>query len=139
MKTTVEDCLDIDVDWLKRHGYLDDDLVGLICWNELLRREKALLRTHTFGGGADLSIKSSTLGVDMSLKIVPENPCLPGRRKAFLCHDTISKHRKLYLPPGGDTFASRECHNLSYVLQASHRSLFYEQFRAAKRLRKLLY
>ena len=52
--------------------------------------------------------------VDHEIKLVATRPHFGGRRWWFVCPKTGKRTTKVYLPPGGRRFFSREAHDLTY-------------------------
>jgi hypothetical protein len=136
-KDTVENSLDIDVFWLRKHGYLHGYKNGGITW------------TYRSGSKASISIctnisdeqkylrfiYSSTdkateqkVEYDYKVSIVTTTCEFGGVRYWFLCplfKDGVGCNRrvaKLYL--GTKYFGCRQCHNLTYDSCQSHNKRF---------------
>lgn len=137
MKTTVEDCFELDMVYLKREGYLSDSSIGKMSWKDLCSEREALVCS---------SLREASISVLLEgLKTVYEINslgCTYGGRKWYIsCHVCGRRCRKLYLPPEEGFFACRQCHKLTYLLQASHKTSgydFYRSWKALQRMKKTL-
>ena len=132
MKTTVEDCFELDMVYLKQEGYLRDSSVGKMSWKDLCSEREALVRSSL----REASISVLLEGLKTDYEINSLGCTYGGRKWYFSCHVCGRRCRKLYLPPEEGFFACRQCHNLTYLLQTIHRSSFYSEARAIKRIQR---
>ena len=128
-KTTVEECLQLDMAQLNREGMLSWDLRWLGTWR------------WTYADGATCSIslevdttdrarpwvrlfytdKRKGQDVDYRVMLQTTRPYFGGWRWWFTCPLVVNgqpckrRVRKLYLPPGGLYFGCRHCYDLTYT------------------------
>lgn len=125
-KQTVENCLDINIIWLKKHGYLAQSKSGGISWTNNWGNRRSI-NISTFLGRfsfLQLSYSSNMGGVTESLKYEVQllsTPCnYGGERFWFHCplihNGNNCRHRvtTLYLPSNSKYFGCRHCHELTY-------------------------
>ena len=135
-KTTVEACLSLDINKLRRDSLLYDPgpegtARGSLIWhNDQEKTGAAGYRIERNTGGIVYRLLYWINGVDVDLPIwiewIPQH--FGGVRWWFRCPLAVNKTPcgrragKLYLPPGGRYFGCRRCHNLTYTsCQESHK------------------
>lgn len=145
-RPTVESSLQIDLAWMLREGYAREGarLYGTLNWHcggqpsgwisyaaamDEVRKERLLLAyTSTFQG--------ERVERRQAVRLTHTVPNYGGKRWWMLC--PVSGHRvaKLYMPPGGDVFASRKAWRLGYQCQrdAARDRPFERLFKLQKRL-----
>lgn len=137
-RKTIDESMSIDIFWLNHHGYLKGHKVGLINWIGSSKQKDGL--------GIEVSVdkqyaERSYLRLIYTLKDsqtrekykrdykVPlvTTPCnYGGVRYWFICPLSVngrSCNRRvaiLYMPPVGNYFGCRHCHNLTYRCQKEH-------------------
>lgn len=138
-KTTVEDCLTLDINKLVRDGLIQSGIVlhgGTLTWTNTATGEK--ISTAGFWVSTHMdsdryfrlvySIKSSGDDVDYRIPLETTRPHYGGLRWWFLC--PLSRDgkycgrrvSKLHLPPGGKYYGCRHCYDLTYQsCQDSHK------------------
>ena len=129
-RPTVEDSLTIDVGLALRRGWLRPRATGTgsLSWTQnsdpyasigysydLIHSEGAWL-VLTFAVSRD---GGQRVSVNQRIALVYTQPTYGGRRWWMICPLTGRRVAKLYLPPGGDRFASRTFWGLSYRSQRS--------------------
>lgn len=125
-KTTVEDCQCLDINALARDGILQDGLQTSGGW--ALPDRGVDEQLHIIAYKADLR---DPLHAHMRLRyifrhsrydhhvpIVRTRPNYGGVRLWFLCPVQRRRVAKLYRPPSGGRFASRQAHGLAYNSQS---------------------
>jgi len=138
-RKTVEECKMIDTPWLRRHGYFCGYKSGGIKWtnaagavissigiavsvdDELLSgKYLRLTYTQTDVVGRDAR------EFDYKIELVT-TPChFGGVRYWFICPLVVNgrpcrrRVSTLYLPPNGEYFGCRHCHDLTYRSQKEH-------------------
>ena len=142
-KTTVEECLDLDLSSLTRDKVLAPGYSGSITWRNTRTREKTasigLMIERAEIDGLLLTLKyvvsedGYERDIEEEITLQPTYPHFGGVRWWFLCplirdySRCESRVGKLYLPPGQDYFGCRHCYDLTYEsCRRSHRfdSLF---------------
>jgi hypothetical protein len=137
-RSTVEECLSIDIPWLSRHGYFCGFKRGGIEWKNSLGEVTSSIGVQVsvvegFGGSyvrLQYSQTSNYTGekteLDYKIELVT-TPCnFGGVRYWFICplvtNSRACRRRvaKLYLPPGGKYFGCRHCYNLTYESCKEH-------------------
>ena len=127
-RATVEDSLVLSVSALRRAGALvpGERMGGTWGWTyEGEDRPHAIVRYEADLTEPDypwLRLRYCVNGerVDCVVRLVTTRPNYGGRRWWFLCPLVRRRVAKLYLPPGGGLFGSREAHGLTYAFcQAS--------------------
>jgi len=137
-KTTVEDCLPLDINKLRRDQLLydpspGDRAWGSLAWHNVRTQEptgSAGYRIERDAGGIvyRLQYKVNEVEVDLPIPIerIPQH--FGGERWWFRCPLEVNgipcfrRCGKLYLPPGGRFFGCRICHDLTYTrCNESHR------------------
>jgi hypothetical protein len=117
-RPTVEESLVIDLAWMLREGLAKPgaNVAGHLTWSSWHRpimqlEYKALMATQ---GSERLEISGREVQAHQVVKLSYTTPNFGGKRWWMLCPYRGSLANKLYLPPGGDQFASRQVHRLSY-------------------------
>lgn len=138
-KDTVEDCLDVDVYWLKKHGYFCGYKYGGIKWSFRSGHESNIslaVKTHDHEQYINfiytLTDKDGQKEhFDYKVPIVTTKCNFGGVRYWFLCSlsgDGMSCGRrvgKLYMPSGGKYFGCRHCYQLSYDARNEGKGRFF--------------
>jgi hypothetical protein len=132
-RRTVEECLSIDVFWLKQYGYFDGYKRGGIDWKNYYGEVFSSIEIHARINSNEMGesyirlIYTNTnnytgekIHLDYNVDLI-STPCsFGGNRFWFLCplsRDGNKCNRrvgKLYLPPGAKYFGCRDCYNLTY-------------------------
>jgi len=125
-RTTVEECKSIDISWLNRHGYFSGFKGGSFKWENARGEETGsigILVSVDDDRYIRLSyslVNREKTKVDYKVELV-STPCnLGGLRYWFICPLVVEgrpcgkRVGKLYLPPRGQYFGCRTCHNLTY-------------------------
>jgi len=129
-KDTVEDCIAIDISWLKRNHYLHPGrhTAGSLRWSQ--GRESA----GSIGFEARLDLTppfirlhytiNRTEKIDYRVDLATTQPNYAGIRWWFICPNRKCGRRvgKLYSAPGSKYFLCRTCQDLTYTsCQDSHK------------------
>lgn len=153
-KNVAEDCLGIDVFWLKKNGYLEGLKKGSIQWShsngnennigisgKIDDHEKYIQFTYSIR-----HIDGEKQDFDYRVKVIT-TPCnLGGHRYWFVCplskedKQCMKRVGKLYLPPGGKYFGCRHCYSLSYTSRNDSNnnfSAFSQAFSYERKAKKL--
>ena len=130
-RSTVEECLCVDIPWLSRHSYFCGFKSGGIEWKNSLGEVTSSIGIQvsvddSFGGSylrlqyTHTSPTGEKAELDYKVELVG-TPCnYGGLRYWFICPLVVNaracrrRAAKLYLPPGGKYFGCRHCHNLTY-------------------------
>lgn len=136
-KDTVEDCLSIDVFWLKKYGYFCGYKYGGIKWTYRSGHESNIgFTVSTCNDYKFLRFKYTVTkdekkeDYDYVVKIVTTRCNFNGERFWFLCPLTKGNFpcgkrvANLYLPPGRRYFGCRQCYDLSYEKRNKSKSRF---------------
>lgn len=125
-KITVEECLDLDVFWLRKHGYLDGYKSGGIKWMSgwghensvsLQVEARALTCKISYSIGRDGEDKES---IEQQVPLTTSVCNYGGSRYWFICpiyrngHYCGKRVGKLFKYGGSKYFACRHCLDLSY-------------------------
>lgn len=126
-RPTADASFRIDLAWMMRTGRAKAgvDLRGTLSWTRggepsgsigysaLMREpgEERLELSYTRGSGDDRK------DVEQTVRLCFTSPHYGGRRWWMICPFQHIRVGKLYLPPGGDRFASREAWRLGYRIQ----------------------
>ena len=150
-RATVEASLVLSVSALMRTGALvpGERTGGLWGWTyEGENRPHAIVRYDADLTEPDdpwLRLRYNVNGerVDCMVRLVSTRPNYGGRRWWFLCPLVRRRVAKLYLPPGGGLFGSREAHGLTYAFCQASGSLLIASIAAdvgasVPRVRKIL-
>ncbi len=129
-KRTVETCKAIDINLLKRLGFIGGYRSGQLTWKDrqgnTIGGVQIEVSTHEHGGNLRIHYtqkdRYSGQGtrVDYGLNLVATACYFSGVRYWFVCPLSVGgvycgrRVGKLYLPPGSQYFGCRHCHNLSY-------------------------
>lgn len=131
-KDTVEDCRNVSISFLKRHGYFSEpcSMSGGISWKNCFGEETGSISIFVSTLYEDnyvrfyytVTNRSSGEKTEYDYKVsLTTTPCnFGGVRYWFIC--PLSKNgvycgrrvAKLYLAPGANYFGCRHCYNLSY-------------------------
>lgn len=156
-KTTVEECLTLDVNALAREGAFKEDIWGTTSWTNQTTGEIILelqftsynYQPMTEPRRRGISLWSTGRGSraeqptgQLSIPATIVSPYFGGERFYFTCpmDDCDRRVSKLYLPPNESRFACRHCHNLGYQsqrLSKKHRMIIQDsinQYLARRRL-----
>lgn len=122
-----EHCLRIDLTWMLRKGLAREgqDIRGTLRWQcggspsgsisyraDLSQSDSARLElTYTRGSGDDAE------NVRQTVSLCHTAPHYGGKRWWMICPSSGHRVGKLYLPPGGDRFASRKVWRVGYQSQ----------------------
>lgn len=140
-KTTVEECLKLDIPWLCQHGYLQGYKRGGIEW----RRGEEVADSIGLEVATDMATASDAPVVrlfytqrnretgegeslDYSVRLSTTSCHFGGRRYWFVCplvkggQACGRRVGTLYLPPGGKYFGCRHCYELTYQSAQQHDS-----------------
>jgi hypothetical protein len=138
-KTTVEECLPLDVTKLVRDGLIDcSPGVGSLVWTSSRTGERtasAGYRRELIGDTVIFRLLYTVTGrggerheVDEAVVLQTTSPPIGGVRWWFTCPLLVRgrpcgrRVGKLYLPPGRRYFGCRHCHDLTYEsCQESHK------------------
>lgn len=138
-KTTVEECLTLDVRKLARNGMLANTAgSGLLVWANVRTGDQAATARYQRDVVGDALVFRLIYTVaqangekrDVTEPIVLQTTAsrIGGRRWWFTCPLLVSgrpcrrRAGKLFLPPGGRRFGCRRCYDLTYAsCQESHR------------------
>lgn len=141
-----EHCLRIDLAWMLRRGLVKvgTSQAGTLSWScngspsgsigyQALMHEpgsERLKLTYTRGKGDDAERVNQTIALTFT------QPNYGGKRWWMICPYRGIRVGKLYLPPGGDRFASRKAWRLGYQSQrdAARDRPFQQLFRLQKKL-----
>lgn len=126
-RPTVEASLRIDLAWMMRNGRAKagatiwgslswsrrDEHAGSISYKAIMDSpgEERLELSFTRGTGDDAE------SVKQTVRLCFTSPRYGGKRWWMICPYRAARVGKLYLPPGGDRFASREAWRLGYHIQ----------------------
>jgi hypothetical protein len=118
-KTTVEECLVLEVQALARAGFLGPGLPSGVLRFKRGGAELGSLGVEARTDGLHLeydvlSIMGGKTKVRYVLTLV-RTPVFNGERVWFSCPGCEKRVGKLYLPPGKNTFLCRSCHDLTYA------------------------
>jgi len=142
-KHTVEDCLFIDINEIVRNGLKSSDFINVFKKTSSGLRKKPV--GHTFYLLNVEDRESPVFYIPYRLKekfhehsqwvAIPLQKtflCSGGHRWWFTCPITDCGRRVgvLYLPPGGDFFGCRHCHDLTYRSSQESHSAFYKMIAA---------
>ncbi len=133
-KTTVEECLPLDINQLARAGFFKEDCYGSIVWSNRTTGEVILEMQYNTVKNNPSIIKVGQRGIALwatnkgsrvdkpgkhFLPVITKRPYFGGERFYFTCPlgDCGKRVSKLYLPPNESRFACRHCHNLGYKSQ----------------------
>jgi len=131
-RTTVEECLTIDVNWLQRTGRLlkHKHTKGVFSWTDGQDNIYSVsyeimtdLDIHAEHGLMRLSYRTDDRPIftEIALTTTPAN-LGGGHRYWFLCPYCSRRVGTLHLPPGARDFKCRTCHDLTYAsCQDSHK------------------
>lgn len=125
-KETIESCLDLNIGWLKKYGYLRGYKSGGITWTTNWGNKNSVGLSVFLGRDDYVHInyvftKGDTKeDVDYKIRIL-STPCNYGGMRYWL-HCPLQPNGRpcrrrvttLYLPPGCKYFGCRHCYNLSY-------------------------
>jgi hypothetical protein len=127
-KTTVEECLCLDIGWLHRRGMLTPGNISTISWsytNTTPDKEKEDRSAGSIGIYAlDTALKLPYVvanpdadekrehSINVPIVYIPCN--YGGARPYFTCPDCRRRVLKLYKPPSHATFSCRHCCDLTY-------------------------
>ncbi len=128
-KQTVESCLDISINWLKKHGYLTENKCGGITWTTNGGDKTSVSVSTSLGRFNYLSLSYASnnnniqenFDYDIQLLSTPCN--YGGKRYWFHCPLESNGHKCrrrvaiLYLPPGEKYFGCRHCYKLTYRIR----------------------
>lgn len=126
-RPTVDASLKIDIAWMFRSGYArtgehrrgtlnwtrGGEPSGSISYQAIIRESGAerLELSYTRGSGEDRE------QVQQTIRLCFTEPNYGGKRWWMICPFRHIRVGKLYLPPGGDRFASRQAWRLGYHIQ----------------------
>jgi hypothetical protein len=143
-KTTVEECLNLDIRRLHRDGHLKPGAYLTWAWERGeenkatigIKVKKQAVRLEYTVTRPDGEKKDYNYSVSIS-----RTSCnFGGERPWFICPGVVNnvvcnrRVAKLYKPPGGDLFLCRHCYNLNY---SSSQESGDEMARMRRKLRKL--
>ena len=133
-KTTVEECLRLDMTFLAKQVCLDLPGSEIISWKNGFGKTSTIEVISEIHHKIRLKYtvtKRSGQAKDYDYVVhLDTTPCNYGwRRWWFLCPNCYRRCRVLYLPPGESIFACRICHNLCYESQQENRNALYWLFR----------
>jgi len=128
VKTTVEQCVTLDVNRLAKEGVLRDGVWGSVSWRDSEGVSVAFLTVFGPAGGGVFRIsytlrdldEGATEDIVIPIRLQTTRPHLGGVRWWFTCPlivDGVACERrvaKLYLPPNDRHFGCRICHDLTY-------------------------
>lgn len=145
-RPTTESCLQFDLAWMLRNEYAKhgsrttgnlswsygDESVGPISYTARMDTagEERLELSYARGSGRDVE------SVRQTIRLTFTRPRYGGKRWWMICPYRGIRVGKLYMPPGGDRFASRQAWRLGYNIQrVSHRDRPFEAlFRLQRKL-----
>jgi hypothetical protein len=137
-KTTVEECIGLDINKLVRDRLLYTGIhtVGSLTWTNTATGEEVSSCGYEVNT-LDLSFSWMRLvytftrtgeKLDYTIKLETTSPYFEGHRWWFSCPLVVNgkpcdrRVGKLYLPPGGRYYGCRHCHDLTYTsCQESHK------------------
>lgn len=143
---TADSCRKIDLAWMMRSGLAVEgrDVSGTLRWNSGDQSAGSIsFRADMFTEGRERLLLSYTRGsgderedVKQSVALTATRPNFGGKRWWMICPYRGCRVAKLYLPPNGDRFASRNAWQLGYQSQriAERDRPFEALFRLQKRL-----
>ena len=127
-RSLVEQAVSLDLPLLMRRGWVRDGLNGVVKLRVAtgdgqhmpIRLSSDLI--YPYEGWLDLRYprvlpSGKRVEVKQRIKLKVTEPHFGGRRWWMICPHSGRKAAKLYLPPGGDTFAHREAWRLAYRSQ----------------------
>lgn len=117
-RPTVETSLFIDLAWMLRTGLAvpGADLSGSVIWDVRVGLvERVEYAAHMATAGAERLVLICGVGeVRQIVRLCHSRPNYGGRRWWMVCPYRSAPVNRLYLPPGGDRFASRQHYRLGY-------------------------
>ncbi len=133
-RSTVEDCLSIDISFLNQHNFLIGYRSGALEWKRTLSEVKSSIGIEVkvdYDGSGENYIrfkysKTSRFSeekenFDYKVRLTTTHCHFGGIRYWFVCPLIVNSHLcerkvgKLYLPPGGKYFGCRHCYDLTYT------------------------
>ena len=138
-KSTVEECLAIDIPWLNRYGYFCGFKSGGVEWKNYEGKVTSSIGIQVsvsealFDGNCVRFQYTQTnrhteekTEMDYKVELVTTSCNFGGVRYWFICPLVMNgracrrRVAKLYLPPGGKYFGCRCCYNLTYQSCKEH-------------------
>ncbi len=124
-KTTVEDGLTLDLCKLIRQKLIIpcSHVKGPLIWMRVSDGERTASIGYEanlldpYGAWIRLSYTNNDKPLDYKVRLTTTRPHYGGLRWWFVCPSSGRRAAKLYLPPGGDIFASRKAYGLVYHSQ----------------------
>ncbi|MBI4298690.1 MAG: hypothetical protein HY666_02920 [Chloroflexi bacterium] len=130
-RSTVEECLSIDIPWLSRHDYFCGFNGGGIQWKNSLGEVTISIGIQVsligdLGGNylrlqyTQTSHSGEKAALDYKVELVNTSCNYGGVRYWFICPLVVNgktcsrRVAKLYLPPRGKYFGCRQCYSLTY-------------------------
>lgn len=119
----MEASLKIDLAWMLRTGRIvpDADMTGCLSWAS---RSQPIIQAeyiaHMAAAGAErLELSYGGGAVRQTIRLRHTVPNYGGKRWWLVCPNRGALVNNLYLPPGGDRFASRQVYRLGYRSERS--------------------
>lgn len=118
---TVEDCLTIDINWLKRKGHIKAGYSssGILTWSRNGNVTSSLaLTTHLDADPPYICLLytwNKTEKRDYRVFLATTRPYYGGTRYWFHCPNCGKRVGKLHNAPGSGSFLCRTCQNLTYT------------------------
>ena len=146
-RTTIGECLSLDLGYLEKHDLLRPGVSFSFCWSLgqgtnsdtstnigiLVLDKQIRLKYYHFGLNADEPPED----VDEPVRLEWNVP--GGYRVYFVCPRCGGRARQLHMPPDKRLFGCRACYKLGYLSQSQRRSLLdrvtYEEDRPRRRSR----
>ena len=131
-RTTIEECLSLDLDYLEKQDLLRPGIHFSLSWTDgrtANSEPSSVIDITVMDGQIQLSYRCSrSVAQDVGPQTVNEPIALehndPGGYLAyFLCPRCDRRARKLHMPPEKWLFGCRACYDLGYRSQAERRSL----------------
>ncbi len=132
-KTTTNECLFIDIRYMKKQGLLRLGYGGTLSWSSGGQQTGSIGYSY-YGDRLDLNYRVNGESVQDTIRIEQTACNYGGRRQWLVCPDCYKRQAVLYSPNG--LFRCRKCHDLPYGSQMESDSD--RASRKANKLRKQL-
>ena len=142
-KTQVEECKKLDILPIARKCDLESTFSGNISWINSLGRKSEIglcslgpsVLRFNYTITKHYTNEKKTFDYQVHLDTTPCN--FGGKRWWFKCPHCWRRCQFLYLPPGGNYFLCRLCHNLTYESQQEGKTKFSTMFKAFSKIPEL--